>query len=113
MATYAFVPAPNGIFITCPCALRTKTTLEKVHFTKILLRILYCIYDSPSKFGVIPLRSSCVLALQNPYLGPAMITWGFIFFIFFAHRKLKLNYAKAFITFDPLISFFISPTFQL
>ena len=54
-----------------------------------------------------------VLALQNPYLGPAIITRVFIFFIFIAYRKLKLNYAKAFLTFDPLISLFISPTVQL
>ena len=31
---YALVPAPNSIFTTCPCALRPKTTLEKVHYAK-------------------------------------------------------------------------------
>ena len=46
-------------------------------------------------------------------VGPAIITRGFIFFIFIAYRKLKLNYAMVFLTFDPLISFFISPTVQL
>ena len=75
--------------------------------------LFYYICDSPSRFRAIPLHSSCVLALQNQYLGPAIITRGFIFFIFIAYRKLKLNYAKAFLTFDPLISFFISPTVQL
>ena len=45
------------------------------------LQIRSHMYDSPSKFGFIPLRNSCVLALQNPYLGPAIITWGFLFFL--------------------------------
>ena len=37
---------------------------------------------------MIPIRSSYVLALQNPYLGPAIITRGFIFFIF---RMLRIE----------------------
>ena len=86
-----------------------------IHSFIIYIYIYIYIYicDSPSRFRAIPLRSSCALALQNPYLGPAIITRVFIFFIFIAYCKLKLNYTKAFLTFDPLISFFISPTVQL
>ena len=49
--------------------------------------------------------------LQNPNLGPAIITQGCIFF--FLHPRIEIKYTKVFITFDPLILFFISPTFQL
>ena len=44
--------------------------------------------DSSSRFRAIPLSSSCILALQNPYLGPAIITRGFIFFIF-SHPRIE------------------------
>ena len=47
-------------------------------------------YNSPRKFGFIPLRGYCVLALQNPYLGLAIITRGFIFFFRIPQIETKL-----------------------
>ena len=83
-----------------------KITLEKIHYTKnILMHSLMYIQLTQQ----IQLRSSCLLGLQNPYLGPAIITRGFIFF---AYRKLKLNYVKVFITFNPLILFLYLPHFN-
>ena len=69
--------APNGIFTTCPCALRTKTKATKLI---TLQYILYYISDSPNKICCVPLRSSCILALLNFNFSPAIITQGFIFF---------------------------------
>ena len=81
MATYRFVPAPNGIFTTCLCALRTKTK-SKVTKLITLQHILYYISDSPNKICCVPLRSFCILALLNFNFSPAIITQGFIFFFF-------------------------------
>ena len=63
-----------------------KATLEQIHWIKNSLIILYYICDSPSSFFAIPLRTSWVLALQNPYLGSTIITKGFVFF---SHPRIE------------------------
>ena len=70
-----------------------KTTLEKVHYAKsTLIHSLLYTSDSPNKFYCFPLRSSCILALQNLNLSPTIITRGFIFF--FLHPQIENKLRK-------------------
>jgi len=95
---YRFVPAPNGIFTTCPCALHTKATLEKVHCIKNKYIHYYI-----CRFCVILLRSSWHFKIpRHHYQG--------FNFLFFRIRELKLNCTKAFITINTLISSYVSPS---
>ena len=72
----------------------TNLRIEPLPYKKYFTFFKAYTYNLPTKFCLISLSSSCILALKNSNTVNFIIIWEFIFF--FCTRELKLNYVNAF-----------------